>query len=581
MSFRAKLLLTIIATVALSVWLVAWAVSAVLTRHFENEERQRSAAALAGFQRELDERRTEVEALVERGTRSENFGRLVSELATGTADAGAYLAEAGHLANTLGLDYVDIVGPDRNIVSSSHSPARFGYSHPLITERIGGDSQAGLQKFETSAGEVIALLAIRSVPSGENRVFLIGGRKLDEALLDSFSLPPNVRVELYSDGSAGSLGIVDEARRTGKEISRPAETRLHGLRVEEALTALPLRTLSGDIAAVVLFRQTKTDLALLKSYIRQIALAVGIGGIGVGLLFGWLVAGKVTRPLRELHGTVEELGRGNWDADAPVRSSDEVGQLASAFNRMKTELVESRDRVLQAERVAAWRELARRLAHELKNPLFPLQITVENLQRARPSANRMISQAEFEEIFEESTRTLLDEVQHLKTIVNQFGDFAKMPAPQLKPVSLNEIVEKEAGLLRPQIERLDGATRELRLELDRNIPKISGDVELLRGVLRNLLLNAIDAMPSGGQVIVRTSTHGSSVRVEVSDTGVGLTTEERERLFTPYYTTKTHGTGLGLAIVQSVVSDHHASISVRSEPGKGTTFLIDFRAGLA
>ena len=114
-------------------------------------------------------------------------------------------------------------------------------------------------------------------------------------------------------------------------------------------------------------------------------------------------------------------------------SRDEIGELAQAFNRMTEQLLEQRERAIQAERVAAWRELARRLAHELKNPLFPLQITIENLQRARESS-------EFDEVFRESTTTLLAELGNLKTIIGRFSDFAKMPAPQFETADLNEIV---------------------------------------------------------------------------------------------------------------------------------------------
>jgi two-component system NtrC family sensor kinase len=115
----------------------------------------------------------------------------------------------------------------------------------------------------------------------------------------------------------------------------------------------------------------------------------------------------------------------------------------------------------------------------------------------------------------------------------------------------------------------------VRTELDPHLPPIMGDHEQLARVLRNLTLNAIDAMPQGGTLTIRTASHETGVRLEVADTGQGLTPEECARLFTPYYTTKTHGTGLGLAIVQSVISDHKGRISVESEPGKGSTFRID------
>jgi two-component system nitrogen regulation sensor histidine kinase NtrY len=258
---------------------------------------------------------------------------------------------------------------------------------------------------------------------------------------------------------------------------------------------------------------------------------------------------------------------GDWRTQVDVHSGGEIGALAAAFNQMTRDLLEQRDRLVQAERVAAWRELARRLAHELKNPLFPLQITVENLQRARAA-----HPDEFDEVFRESTATLLAELGKLRGIVGRFSDFAKMPQPQLETVDLNNLVRESLKLFEAQMQ---AAAVTLRLDLAADLRAIQADPAQLTRALQNLVLNAIDAMPSGGALTIRTAAHEGGVRLEVSDTGQGLTQEECDRLFTPYYTTKTHGTGLGLAIVQSVISDHGGKIGVRSEPGKGTTFLID------
>jgi nitrogen fixation/metabolism regulation signal transduction histidine kinase len=222
---------------------------------------------------------------------------------------------------------------------------------------------------------------------------------------------------------------------------------------------------------------------------------------------------------------------------------------------------------VQAERVAAWRELARRLAHELKNPLFPLQITVENMQRARERYPE-----QFDEVFREGSATLLAELANLKQIVGRFSDFAKMPAPEMQPVNFNELATETLKLFEAQFGK---ARVRAEVMLDTRLGPVQADPEQMTRVLRNLILNAIDAMPEGGTLTVRTMALEGGLRLEVSDTGQGLTPEESRRLFTPYYTTKTHGTGLGLAIVQSVVSDHHGRISVESAPGKGTTFRIE------
>jgi nitrogen fixation/metabolism regulation signal transduction histidine kinase len=315
---------------------------------------------------------------------------------------------------------------------------------------------------------------------------------------------------------------------------------------------------------------SRHNLVLLERGIRRLALLVGGAALALGILLSWWAAVRVTRPVAKLVEGAREVAGGNWDARVQIDSHDEMGALAGAFNQMTGQLAEQRERLVQTERVAAWRELARRLAHELKNPLFPLQITVENLRRAREQ-----NAADFDEIFRESTETLLAEIQNLKTIVGRFSDFAKMPRPELQPVNVNEMVRGVTRLFEPRFIAPGEPEITTELHLDEKLPLIQADSTLLHRAIGNLVLNAIDAMPKGGKLTLRTMAHDGEVRLEISDTGMGLTPEECERLFTPYYTTKQHGTGLGLAIVQSVVSDHGGRISVASEQGHGTTFRID------
>jgi nitrogen fixation/metabolism regulation signal transduction histidine kinase len=219
--------------------------------------------------------------------------------------------------------------------------------------------------------------------------------------------------------------------------------------------------------------------------------------------------------------------------------------------------------------VAAWRELARRLAHELKNPLFPLQLTVENLVRARQQ-----NPEQFEEVFREGSQTLLAEISNLKGVIGRFSEFSKMPQPHFEMVRLNDLIRGVAQLFQAQLEA-GIAKIACELQLDVGLAPVPADADLLHRALSNLVLNAMDAMPQAGTLTLRTRGEDSNVIVEVADTGSGLTKEECERIFTPYYTSKQNGTGLGLAIVQSVVSDHGGRIRVQSEPGRGTNFVIE------
>ena len=324
---------------------------------------------------------------------------------------------------------------------------------------------------------------------------------------------------------------------------------------------------------VLLVGSSRREEVALEQRIRLVAFQVGAVAVLLGALFSVWMAARVTRPVLDLAAASRRVAGGDWGARVTVRSADEIGELAGAFNRMTQQILEQRDRLVQAERVAAWRELARRLAHELKNPLFPLQITVENLLRARQQ-----SPAQFDEVFRESTSTLLAELADMKTIIGRFSDFAKMPAPQLEAVNLNDVVRGALKVFQAQLSEAGRPPITPKLELEEKLEAIEADPDLLHRAVQNLVLNALDAMPAGGTLTIRTAQRDGPARcalLEVSDTGTGLTKEECERLFTPYYTTKQHGTGLGLAIVQSVVSDHGGKISVESDPGHGSTFRIE------
>jgi two-component system, NtrC family, nitrogen regulation sensor histidine kinase NtrY len=365
--------------------------------------------------------------------------------------------------------------------------------------------------------------------------------------------------------------LVDAVRRYHQEVAGVVAWSSNAAD-DEVFHAIPLSGVgkNAPLLGILLIGNSRRPYVELKRRIRDSAFLAGGGGIVLAILLSSWASARVTRPVEDLARAARQVTAGNWDSSVEVAGHDEVAELAQSFNRMTRELVSQKERLLQAERVAAWRELARRLAHELKNPLFPLQVTVENLVRARAQ-----SPEQFDEVFEESTRMLLAEIANLKGIVGRFSEFSKMPQPRLESVEVNQIARGVAQLFRAQFEAPDRPPIACLLDLDPAAGVIAADPELLHRALSNLVLNAMDAMPGGGSLTLRTRPDPNKIVVAVSDTGSGMTPEECERIFTPYYTSKQHGTGLGLAIVQSVISDHGGTISVRSEPGKGTTFVIE------
>jgi two-component system, NtrC family, nitrogen regulation sensor histidine kinase NtrY len=579
-SFRTKVFLSITTTVVITVWIVASVVSTLVTSSFERQDTQRTAALVSQFRNEFERRSAEVARRIDAAANSEPVQRLAVNLGASKTDTAQYYDEAQALAKEQSLNFLELVGPDGSIISSAEWPARFGYKENWLLQPIDWKSQGVfLQRAQLADGPALALITVRTLNAEDGMLYVAGGQRLDKAFLDSLSPAPGMNIRLVSDFDAPARSDAPDSKLAADLIrdvrAKPHELSLTG--ADLTLTAIPLLGRDKQLLAILMVENSRAELANLKTYIQGTAWIAGSAGVMLGLAFSFWAASRVTQPLLALAANVRDVASGKWNARASIDSTDEVGQLAQDFNQMTEQLVEQRDRMIQAERVAAWRELARRLAHELKNPLFPLQITIENLQRARHA-----SPAQFDEVFHESTSTLLAELDNLKTIVGRFSDFARMPAPHLEPVDLNQVVQEVAKLFEAQIEALDRPRIAKVLQLADNLPHVSADPEQIRRALRNLVLNALDAMPKGGTLTLRTQRLDgpveSKVALEVSDTGQGLTPEECARLFTPYYTTKEHGTGLGLAIVQSVVSDHKGTITVRSEPGNGATFRIELQA---
>jgi len=596
MMFRRKLLAVFALTVCLSVAAVAWLVSEVTRRAFVGNDDERTMALVAQFQREFTRQGEEVARRVEAISKSEAANRMAVALNRAPADSGPYFEVAKATAENSQLDFMEFVESDGTIVSSAQRPAKFGYAEGAIGGfTAAADQGAFLKLEELQDGTELGLFAVRSTRMGEHPVYVIGGRRLDKDFLSALDLPAGMRALLYQnrgdhfspdlliDPSVSLSGrthapeklqpVVDAVRRYGQEMTAVvAWSPDHA--DDEMFHAIPLlgagKGKDRPLLAILLVGNSRRTYVELKRHIRSAALLVAGGGIVLAILLSSWAAARVTRPVEQLAHAAREVAAGNWNVRVDVSGEDELGQLADSFNRMTSELLGQKELLVQAERVAAWRELARRLAHELKNPLFPLQLTMENLVRARQQ-----SPEQFEEVFRESSRTLLVEISNLKGIIGRFSEFSKMPQPQLRPVQLNDLVRGVLQLFQAQLEAPGRAKINCQLELDPHLKPVAADAELLHRAISNLVLNALDAMPQGGTLRVCTRREESKVLIEVADTGAGMTAEERERIFTPYYTSKPQGTGLGLAIVQSVVSDHGGRVRVQTELGRGTTFVIE------
>lgn len=582
MRLRTRLALLVGAVLTVTVALVTITVSSSARDAFAALDAQRSAAAIAQFRSQLRTETAAVARRLERLAASNEMAHLAADISAAGGDLAPFVDAAARPAAAEGLDFFDIVAADGTIVSSAHWPARFGYRHAFAQDGA-TRGEAFLHPVEMPDDTALGLVASRRVASPGRALIVAGGRWLNAGFLKSLGLPPGMRALLYRNtqpevsrrllvgeeiaDAAPLEPLIARVRQSG-EVARE---RIEWPDGPEMVEATPLPGRMQPVLGVLLVGASERALAALVRRVRLSGLGFAALGVGIGFGVSYVFASRITRPVERLADASRQIAAGDWDVRVEdVPASGEIAALGQAFDTMTRQLVDQRERLLQAERVAAWRELARRLAHELKNPLFPLRLTLDNLRRAKP-----LPPAEFDEVFDESVGTLTTGMANLGTVVARFSDFARMPPPQLARVSLNAIVEESVALFRAQLAAPGAPPITVALDLAPGGAAMSGDAEQLGRAIQNLLVNAIDAMPSGGRLTVRTRRSGATIELAVADSGQGLTDEECRRLFTPYYTTKPHGTGLGLAIVQSVVADHQGRIRVESAPGRGATFLIE------
>jgi signal transduction histidine kinase len=589
MSFRTKLLFVVLLTIFASVSVVAYAVTYYTRSSFEAMDTQRTEALVAQFKKEFAQRGEEISHQVKNIADAGVTDRMAIDLSHPNADSSLYVRDAVGAAQEHGLNYVEMVNSDGVLISSVQYPAHVGYKNDWVTSvKNWNDSQAFLKREELPDGVSLSLTVVRTNDTvADKSLYIIGGQRIDQNFLASLVLPAGMRALIYTNldpsfvasSLLGEKIDADQAERFAplvEQLQRQPQPLVRTIQWSsdpadaETFHAIPLSGRNNELLGIFFVGSSRRELVLLTREILKSAGAVAASALFVGLLVSFWISARITKPVEELAEGAREVAGGRWDTRIDVRGSDEIGQLAIAFNDMTRTLASQKERLVQTERVAAWRELARRLAHELRNPLFPMQITIENLQKAR-----RLDAKQFLEVFNESTSTLKAELANLNTIVGRFSDFSKMPAPKFVRVNVNEVLRNAVRLFEPQFTAVGKPTITPELFLTEPLPDVDADPDLLHRAFQNLVLNALDAMPAGGTVTLRTLERDGSVRIEVADTGKGLTPEECSRLFTPYYTTKQMGTGLGLAIIQSVVSDHHGSISVTSEEGRGTTFRID------
>ncbi len=437
----------------------------------------------------------------------------------------------------------------QNFLLDAHQTA--GIKLDKLREQVGADDA----QLWNHAGVLVA-------SSGESR-FQLAPEKPTSQQMRSLKTQRNVSVFEGLDGgssiarlrvmvavTAPGLGLMTEPLYLVVSERLPAELVANALAVQTAHTEYQERALSR--------------LGLQKMYIGTLTLSLFLAVLGAFIL-AVVLGNQLVRPLLVLAHGVERVSAGDLSPQLVLSDDDELAGLTRSFASMTAQLADARITEQKAERVKAWNEVAQRVAHEIKNPLTPIQLSAERL--AKKLGDRL--QGADLTLLEKSVKTIVDQVEAMKRLVNEFRDYARLPSARLQPVSLPTIIQDTLSLYENDVQQ--GFITVLG---DLVPPLIQGDAEQLRQVVHNLLQNALDAARSNPElkqgdekVVMRLALDAihQTVCLDIEDNGLGFPAQILTRAFEPYNTTKPKGTGLGLAVVQKIVQEHQGEITLSNK----------------
>ena len=289
----------------------------------------------------------------------------------------------------------------------------------------------------------------------------------------------------------------------------------------------------------------------------------------LSLIISFKLSEETLKPIIHLEEATKRVAEGDFSFRILTRPGDNISVLVKSFNAMVRELEIARKKNMQSDKINAWKEIARRMAHEIKNPLTPIKLSSERLKKRYE-----MEDPNFEQILETSVNVIISEVDRLNKLLTEFSNFARMP-------SLVFELSSPAEVLREAVEMFSASGKPVEFDISGidNEEKIYMDREKIKQVIINLLSNSVDAVGNTGLIQLRTDIINKDnilyYRIQMSDNGYGIKEDIKEQVFAPYFTTRSTGTGLGLAIVERIIFDHNGSIWFESEEGIGTTFYID------
>ena len=472
---------------------------------------------------------------------------------------------ASILARGTDLQVLELADDDGRILASLHWPDRVGLGSPY------GDDERPRYRIDTPQGERIGWFHSRKLRVGQQKIALLAGRFMESDWLDEAAALAEIGWWVPADGSSGLTSNSTESIDAAPDLAQVRQTVVDlSLQVGRwRLQATPFADSDGIFGNVVLGLHDRGDRSAWRG-LRGAWLGLTLVAALAAALVGLVLGRRATRPVDQLVRAVDAIAAGKEDYDFPGIPKDEFDELVASFSRLQRSLEQQQRRSAAAERVAAWRDVARHVAHEVKNPLAPIRLTVQNLQRARQEHPEA-----FDRLFEEGTQTILEEVDQLSRLVGEFSEFARLPDPDPAQESLERLLDEVLELF-----AADPGLTIVRRSGD--VPSVHIDRDQISRVFKNIVGNAVDAMAAARtrELYVETAIVDGYAEIRFADTGPGFAGDAERRVFEPYFTTKSHGTGLGMAISFRIVAEHGGEIVAenRSEGGARVTVRLPLTA---
>ncbi|MGV8995813.1 MAG: sensor histidine kinase [Parvibaculaceae bacterium] len=468
----------------------------------------------------------------------------------------------------LGYDAIAIVGKDLNVISS--------YPQGLEIRSVAVSGVSNLYAIQYKGHLTMMSGAVRQAKVGGKSVSVFIGSWIDEDFMSAARSVNSIEIELYylKDGAFHQVfssrapyvdhklspEVVDKLIKTRAPVLLQANGYGFGNVLFQGIT-----TSNGQTIGILSMRLISPIAN--ESWVDHKNIFIGIFVIGLFLsaIIGLLVSRRLALPLRNLVAATKNISTGDYTT-VPVKGDDEVADLARAFNRMANDLKEMH--MLEAElqrreRIAALGEISVGIAHEVRNPLGTIKTSAELVRRRGglgPDDDRLIGY-------------VIDEVDRINSLITDFLDFAKPRSPLKRQIYLSEVAIRVISFFQPEFSR-----RKIQVNLVDEASEVEtwADSDLVFQACMNLILNALDAMSNGGELFILIAKRDNDVIIEIRDTGSGIESDIQEKIFNPFFTTKSKGTGLGLSKVFTIMRGHDGSVECKSVMGQGAKFILKF-----